>query len=277
MPQSGDRSAAQQDPVSSLLEGVSGLLDAGYDFAELTVGAVVQLSEADFERFVRLLRQRGIVIPVFNSFIPASLKLTGPEAAEPSAVRAYVELAMQRVRAAGGEVIVFGSGAARTVPAPYTTEQGMEQIRQFLVMCGELAETYGITIAIEPLNRSESNAINKVAEALELAETLRLPRIRVLADAYHMHLEEEGQDIIGAAVSKDMLAHVHYAEFDRSFPKGEAAGGVDIAALLGRLRDSGYDGRVSAECTSADLPADSAESLVHIKRLMNRIYESGEQ
>ncbi len=130
---------------------------------------------------------------------------------------------------------------------------------------------YGVTIAIEPLNRKESNVINTVAEALELAEELDLPGIQVLADAYHMYLEREPLEIISRAVKAGRLAHVHYAEFDRSFPVGQADNGVDFAQLFTLLQEAGYTGGISAECSSKQIAVDSEESLSYISRIWNEV------
>lgn len=272
MPQGGTAAAAvsESDPAARLAAEVEAIWREGYDFAELTVGSLTALSEEAFARWCAWLRETGRSIPVFNSFIPPAVRLTGPDA-DPAAIRSYVELAMSRVAASGGEVIVFGSGAARTVPDGYPLEQAMEQIRQFLRLCNELAEGHNLQIAIEPLNRGESNIINTVAEALELADAVNLPRIQVLADAYHMTLEREPFGVILRAAASGRLIHVHYAERDRGFPNGSASEPVDLESLLRALEESGYRGRVSAECMSAAGPNSRKESLAYVRSIWSRI------
>ena len=48
-------------------------------------------------------------------FISGSLKITGPKV-DPAALKAYVEVTLERTERAGVEVMVFGSGGARQVP-----------------------------------------------------------------------------------------------------------------------------------------------------------------
>ncbi|UQZ82555.1 D-tagatose 3-epimerase [Paenibacillus konkukensis] len=275
MPQSGGTSASSDRLEERLFQDISGLLEAGYDYAELTVGSLIQLSEEEFDRLAVKMREAGITIPVCNSFIPASLKLTGPEVHR-EAVESYVDLAMKRVRALGGEMIIFGSGAARTVPEGYPVEQGLEQIKQFLAMCDFYADKYEVAVAIEPLNRGESNIINRVEQALDLAEELQLRHIKVLADAYHMHLEQESPDILHRAAAGNRLAHVHYAEYDRSFPRESIPDGVDIPGLLEALQKSGYKGRISAECMTENPSHQWSPSLGYIRSLLEQAYERGE-
>ncbi|GAA4875501.1 hypothetical protein GCM10023310_63850 [Paenibacillus vulneris] len=275
MPQSGNTEASQKDPADVLLTGINGLLQSGYDFAELTVGALAQLSEDEFARLQSRLKEEGIAIPVFNSFIPPALKLTGPET-QAQAIEEYVAKAMKRVHEVGGEMIIFGSGGARTVPEGYAVEQGLQQIKDFLTLCDRYADQYDLIVAIEPLNRKESNVINKVEEALDVALELNLRHIQVLADAYHMHLEQESPEIVKRAVESNLLAHVHYAEFDRSFPSGTEDAGVDLRGLFTFLRDCGYQGRVSAECMGENVMVHNQASLRYVRNLLVQLHERGE-
>ncbi|ULL15084.1 sugar phosphate isomerase/epimerase [Paenibacillus sp. H1-7] len=275
MPQSGKASNQNEDKVTRLVDEMNRLLSSGYDFAELTVGALVQLNAAEFEQLKEQMKADRLTIPVFNSFIPPTLKLTGPDV-RTQEIDAYVALAMSRIQAVGGEIIIFGSGAARRAPEAFSKEQGMEQIKDFLRLCDRHAQQYGIVVAIEPLNNKECNMINRVGEALDLARELSLQNVRVLADAYHMHLEKEPLEVIPQAVADRMLAHVHYAEFDRSFPDGSNEEGVDLAGLLSVLQTSGYRGRISAECMVADAAAASGKSLGYVQSLITQMKERGD-
>lgn len=275
MPQSGDSKVAQEDRVESLFDGVLSLLQAGYDYAELTVGALAQLTEEEYDRLLQKLKHARISIPVFNSFIPPALKLTGPEV-DLLALEEYIATSMKRIHEVGGELIIFGSGAARTVPEGFNMEQGLKQIKQFLILCDRYAAEYELAVAIEPLNSKESNVINRVEEALDLAQELQLNHISVLADAYHMHLENESPEIIKRAVSNRLLAHVHYAEYDRSFPAGDVPDGVNLTGLFTLLRDCQYQGRISAECMKDNARSSSERSLGYIKGLLSQLHERGE-
>jgi sugar phosphate isomerase/epimerase len=259
------------NPVEQLLNALDGVYESGYDFAEWTVGAVMKLTAEEFEALAGKVRESGRTVPYFNSFIPPSLKLTGPGVRREE-IESYVDEAMRRVRALGGTLIVFGSGGARTVPEGFSMERAGEQIRDFLQLCDRLAGKHGLVVVIEPLNRKESNILNTVKEGLDLAIGLGLPHIKVLADAYHMYLEKESYGIIASAVESGMLAHVHIAEGDRSFPLPERHGsGVDFAAFFAALYEAGYQGAISAECQSARFAEDSAKSQDYVRSVWSEI------
>ena len=51
---------------------------------------------------------------------------------------------------------------------------------------GVIAQSYGIVVCVEPLNRAESNFINTLQEGAEIVRRVNHPHIRLLADLYHM-------------------------------------------------------------------------------------------
>jgi len=284
-------SDVRDDPVERLLAGIACIYAAGYDFAELAAGAITALPEREFDRLRGELAVRGWSIPVYNSLIPPTLKLTGP-LVDDRALADYVGLALGRAAATGAEVVVFGSGGARSVPDGYPVGAAMEQIVRFLHLCGEHAARCGITVAIEPLNRKESNIIRTVAEAWQMAEALKLSHVRVLADAYHMHAEGEPLDIAGIVARAGMLAHVHYAEPDRRFPVGEAKGTAEtgpsreagqpkserapsartgMERLFSLLHESGYSGRISAECMEPEGLRNGGTSLQYVRTIQDKV------
>ena len=65
-----------------------------------------------------------------------------------------------------------------------------------LAELGAHAEQAGVMVLFEALNRYEDHMVNSVAQAAELAAAAGSPAVRVLADTYHMNIEED--DICGA-------------------------------------------------------------------------------
>lgn len=243
--------------ISEELERSFAILSAnGYDFAELTVGTVANLSDDEYAAVKKIIEEAPIPVPVYNSFVPASIPLTGPDVSLP-AVEAYLEQSMSRVAGAGGRMIIFGSGAARSVPDGFSMGAGEKQIEDFLYLCDSFAAKHNLAVAIEPLNNRESNVINTVSGAVRLARKLDLPHIRVLADSYHMFMEKEPYDVFEEAGS--LLAHVHISDRDRAYPgklaelHGNANARLDDTPADGEPGEA--EGSVDPEDRSA-APAD---------------------
>ena len=52
---------------------------AGFDYIELSTSEIVALSDSDFDKLVGKLKELKLPVPVTYLFIPARIKLTGPE------------------------------------------------------------------------------------------------------------------------------------------------------------------------------------------------------
>ena len=106
------------------------------------------------------------------------------------------------------------------------------------------------TVFLEPLNRYEATLLRRVEQAAELAEGIGSPRIRSLADMFHMNIEEAdmANPILAAA---GQLAYVHTADNNRLQP---GAGCLNFAPTFRALKEIGYTGYVSIECTDLGGP-----------------------
>lgn len=228
---------------------------AGYDYCELGLSQFALMDAAAFASAASAIRAVGLPTPVMNLFVPGTLRLVGPDA-DTDAIEYYLQTALQRAGALGVETVVFGSGGARQIPEDADRAQALLQIDRFLAQCNTIALPLGIRIAIEPLCGRECNVLNTVAEAAALSRRLALPSIGVLADTYHMAVEEEPLSAITEA--GDLLWHVHIANPEgRRFPA--AGDGQDYKGLFARLSAMGYTGRVSVEA-GTECFADDAQA-----------------
>jgi sugar phosphate isomerase/epimerase len=142
------------------------------------------------------------------------------------------------------------------VPEDFPRDEAWNQLVEFVSLAGQIAGTHGITIAIEPLNTKESNIINSVAEALELARAADHPFVRVLADLYHMQEENEPLEHIVDAGA--YLVHTHTADTGRFYP---GSGSYPNREFLERLYAVDYNGRMSVECRWNDFEAECKKAL----------------
>ena len=221
-----------------LKNGYNAVIQAGFDFAEATVGLIMQLTDDDIKRAA----DEGLRFQVFNSFIPPSLAIATTPLAE---LESYVDKAMGRMKALGAECVVFGSGGAR--------RDAGDKVYDFIRMCNSLANKHAMYIALEPLNKGETNWLHTVKDGFDICCKLDLPNLKCLADAYHMFKEEEPATIL-IEVAK-YLTHVHVSDGDRGYPGRD--GGEYLRQFSAELKKSGYTGRVSAECGFKDFIKES--------------------
>lgn len=110
-------------------------------------------------------------------------------------------------------------------------------------------------VFLEPLNRYEAFFLNRVGQASDLARRINQPRVKALADLFHMNIEEAD---LGDPIHQadGQLGHVHIADNNRLEP---GAGCLDFATPFAALKAIDYQGFVSIECFSPGGPRLSGD------------------
>lgn len=104
------------------------------------------------------------------------------------------------------------------------------------------AQGEGIRIALEPLNRFETNFLNRADQAVLLAEAVG-PDCGVCLDTFHLNIEEA--DMIEAIRnSKERLVDFHVADNNRM---ACGMGSLDWPLIVRTLKEAGYDGALTVE------------------------------
>jgi D-psicose/D-tagatose/L-ribulose 3-epimerase len=154
----------------------------------------------------------------------------------------YVKDTIDMIAALGGEILtVVPSTVGKIVPMG-SPEDEWDWAVESLKECQAHAETKGIRLALEPLNRFETYFINRHDQALALAEDVG-GNCGVCLDIFHMNIEEaDWHEAIRAA--GDKLYAVHVADNNR-MPCGQGA--IDWGDFIGTLEDAGYDEYVTVE------------------------------
>lgn len=246
----------------STLKNIDAAKQAGFDYVELGTSEIAALSDDAFEKEVTHITQVGLPVPVTNLFLPAALKVTGPET-HPDQQTAYVKRAFARLSRLGTEIVVFGSGGARRVPDGFPKADAFKQLVEFGKRIAPEARAHGLTIAIEPLRREETNIINSAAEGLELVAAIDHPNFQLMVDFYHLASEKEDPEIVVRASAH--IRHLHMANPQgRVFPLHWDEYGY--APFFARLRTIGYDKRISVEASAKDFPTEAPQAIALLRR-----------
>jgi sugar phosphate isomerase/epimerase len=231
---------------------------AGAEFVE---GHVQQFLKPMDETWQPPVPRAALPLVAYNCLFPADLRITGP-GVDLARVKAYAERACRRARDMGSSIIVFGSGGARKVPDGWPRDMAEAQLVEAMCAVGPVAKASGITIAMEHLNRSESNILNSLDEGMEYIRRANAPGISILCDLYHFALEKEPLESL--VRTKGLLTHVHIAE-----PVGRVAPQPDMTdcrPFFRTLKSIGYDARISIECTWTDMQAQLAPALEFLRK-----------
>ena len=262
----GSHSSAQSRAVQvgycTPLRNIEAAKAAGFDYVELSTSEIAGLSDAEFEQAAARVQQAGLPVPATNLFLPAALKVTGPNI-DPEQQMAYVKKAFARLARLGTQIVVFGSGGARQVPDGFPKDQAFQQLVAFGNRIAPEARARGITVAVEPLRRQETNIINSAAEGLTLVNAIDDAGFQLMIDFYHLASEKEDPAVILRAGAH--IRHLHVANPEgRVFPlKWDE---YDYAPFFANLRKIGYAGRMSIEGSSRDMPAEAPQAIALLRR-----------
>ena len=228
--------------VCASVANAAAVKSAGGDYVEESVQGFLMPDkpESEFLEKVRAAAASPLPVLACNGFLPAALKSVGPDARHDE-IAAYAGTAFRRAREIGITTVVFGSSGSRSIPEGFDRAEARRQFVALLRRLGPIAQSSGVVVAVEPLNRDETNFINTVAEGAAVVREAGHPNIRLLADIYHMLRENEGPEALVDA--GPLLRHVHLAEKDRRTPPGVA--GDDFRPYLRALRRAGYAGAIS--------------------------------
>ncbi len=111
------------------------------------------------------------------------------------------------------------------------------------------AESKGVQICVEPLNRFETDFLNTCDQGLRLIKAVGSKALKLHLDTFHMNIEEKNQ---AASIRKagKHLAHFHACGTDRGTPGGDSLNWKEIVAAL---KSVGYKGDVVIESFTTDV------------------------
>ncbi len=232
-----------QESVARLIEV---LTQAKADYIEFPVAALqVEGDASAFEELQQAMEGSPLGVEAFNGFIPGHHRITGPDV-DHAKVLAFCDVALERINALGGKVVVLGSGKARSVPEGFSHATALEQFTEFCHDLAPLAQKHGVTVVIEPLNTREDNLINTVAQGSSVVDEVWHPNLQVLADFYHIFVDDEPlQNTVNAGAR---LQHTHLADTGR-ITAGLAEEEADFIGFFRALQAAGYTKLENPRCS----------------------------
>ena len=129
------------------------------------------------------------------------------------------------------------------------------------------ANDLGVCMLLEPLVRYESDFPRDLAEAAAICDEVASPGLKLMADFFHMNVEEADIAASLKAVARH-LGHVHLADSNRQVP---GRGHTDFVVGFRALREIGYEGFAALECRIAEPPGETlAETVRFLRKCLDR-------
>jgi D-psicose/D-tagatose/L-ribulose 3-epimerase len=219
----------------------------GFDFVELLVP---EPGEIDIAAARRALDDAGLAV-VLAARVNLQRNLASDDATAYQAGVDYLHYTVDCAAALGativggpltGNPLVF----AGRPPAPVDEEERLARKQRCvtgLKKAGDHAAAAGVKLAVEPLNRFESDVLCTTLQGLELLAAVDHPAVGLMLDTFHMHMEEASiAEAIRLAGSRTI--HFQANENHRGFL---GTGSTDWVDVCRALHDVGYSGPISLE------------------------------
>jgi len=189
-----------------------------------------------------LLKQHGIECWGGVSIMLDERDLIHGDKAKRAKAIEYINDSLTLVSELGGQIFTLVPSEVGKVVAHDTPEVEWAWAVEGLKRIADHARSCSVRIALEPLNRFETNFLNRHDQALCLAEHVG-EDVGVCLDAFHINIEES-DPMQAIRNTGEKLFNFHIADNNRRAP-GE--GTYDWAELLSTLHEVNYDGFLTTE------------------------------
>lgn len=220
----------------------------GYQAVEIPVEYPEQI---DAQTVRQALDDNGLEPIVCGAFGPTR-DLTHEDARVHEHCFAYVRQCFDLCNAWGAGFVAgpmySAVGKARMVPPEQRKTEWDRAVRNLRKMCEE-AKAAGLALALEPLNRFESDLVNTAEDVMRLVRDIDHPAAGVLLDSFHMSIEERSMEQAFVAAGERLL-HVQVSENYRGVP---GTGQTPWDSFRRGLERAGYKGVVSIESFTPEI------------------------
>jgi D-psicose/D-tagatose/L-ribulose 3-epimerase len=232
------------DDKLELLHRVAAL---GFDLLEICIEDPPRVTPA---AVVRAASDAGVDVLVCGAFGPGRDVSDEDRAVRAQAI-AYLRTCVD-IAAEVGSPLVSGPMYATTgntrMIADDERERQWERAVDGLRTAADYAAERGVTLAIEPLNRFETDLVNTTEQGVRLCRDIGADNVGLLLDTFHMNIEEKD---IGDAIraAGQYVRHFHACENDRGAP---GSGHVEWRDVFAALDEIGYEGDAVIESFTPD-------------------------
>ena len=224
-----------------LAAGCAKAAEHGFDAVEIFPPSADALDAGQLKSLLAKYNLKIAAVGSGAGWVKHRLHLTDADAAVRRRAREFIATIIDFAGSFGAPAIIgsmqgrWGDGVTRA--------QALACLAEALEELAPRAAVHGVPLLYEPLNRYETNLLNRIDDALSFLKPLCARNVKLLCDLFHMNIEEAGiPDALRLAGRQ--LGHIHFADSNRH---AIGFGHTDIAPVAQALKDIGYGGYVSAE------------------------------
>ena len=216
---------------------------AGYDLVEVSG---MQPAAIDIVHTRAALQAAGLASTVTLG-LPVSGDINSEDAARIEKGRRILMDALDLTSGIGSDFlggVIFGALNKYDVP---TTDAARRNSAAVIREIAQEAQSRGVRIGLEFVNRYESNLLNTAQQTLDYIDLVGESNVFVHADVYHMNIEERNfrEPLLACG---DRLGYIHIGESNRGYL---GTGTINFDEVFGALIEMGYAGAVTFESFSS--------------------------
>lgn len=222
--------------------------ELGFDGIEIALG---QKGDVDYKKTVKTFKDHGLVCSSVCGLFGENRDIRGPK-------KEYIEDGLLYIKdcleaCAALECQLFAGPVYSAVGRAVMVEEAEKKVQWETVVenLGKVcqwAEKYGVYIAIEPLNRFETDFINICRDAVKMVKDVGSKMLKIHLDTFHMGIEEKNS-AMAVLDAGNLLYLLHASENDRGAP---GTGQVPWKNIADALRRINYDKWVVIESFTPD-------------------------
>jgi sugar phosphate isomerase/epimerase len=226
--------------------------NAGYKGVEIAAFTLVregvqEIRPAERKKMVAAMSNAGIECAGLHWLLappPKGMHFTTPDTSVRKRTAAYLNELIDFCGELGGSAMIFGSPKQRNAVG-ISVDEAKRYFAEGLAAAADNAKEKGIKILIEPLDKSQTDVVNTMAEAVEMVRRIGHPAVQSMFDFHNTLDETEPFDVL---IKKyyDYIHHVHVQEMDGSY-LGAGTAVNDYVKAFQVLKDLNYDKWISLE------------------------------
>jgi D-psicose/D-tagatose/L-ribulose 3-epimerase len=222
--------------------------EMGFDIIEICIEDPATI---DVSRINEALKENDLKTTICGAFGPDRDASSDDRNIRANAVK-YLEACIDAARGLGAPFVagpMYSAVGKTRLLSPDERAKQWSLAVETLKPVADYAGQRGVQLAIEPLNRFETDFINTVEQGLDLVGRVGATNVGLLVDTFHMNIEEKD---IPAAIRKagSKVFHFHSCENDRGTP---GAGHVEWKEVVSALREINYQGPVVIDAFTTEI------------------------
>jgi sugar phosphate isomerase/epimerase len=249
--------------AGNLLQGLKKASELGYDGVEISLRDTKEINYSWLKKNLLKLNLKVYGIATGQTYYNDGFSLYNSQSDKRDKaiqrMKEHIDLANKL-----GSIVIIGGirGKLETdLPIEQQLNSGKEAIREI----AEYAYHHQVTLVLEAINRYETNIFNTLLQIKDFIEELKFPNFKILADTFHMNLEEVSYRQALLEV-KDHIGYIHFADSNRWAP---GWGHIDFREIINVLKEINFRGPIGIEVLP--LPEDlkaAQQGIVFLKKFI---------